>query len=84
MRKGSKRLDALKMCDDCRVAAVTEDEFDPHGAPARPNVRTTDDYLRERADTYRRRTRAMTADGPCYLVAFFQKLHSAPRDLRRN
>jgi hypothetical protein len=36
------------MCDDCRVAAVIEDDFDPHGAPPRPNVRTTDDYLRER------------------------------------
>jgi ferredoxin len=46
--QGSKRLEALKMCDDCRVAAVTEDDFDPHGAPLRPNVRTTDDYLRER------------------------------------
>jgi ferredoxin len=44
----SKRLDALKMCEDCRVAAVTEDGFDPHGAPPRPAVRTTDDYLRER------------------------------------
>jgi ferredoxin len=45
---GSKRLEALKMCDDCRVSAVAEDDFDPHGAPPRPNVRTTDDYLRER------------------------------------
>lgn len=47
-KQGSKRLDALKMCEDCRVTVVTEDEFDPHGAPLRPNVRTTDDYLRER------------------------------------
>ena len=46
--QGSKRLDALRMCENCRVAAVTEDEFDPHGAPPRPAVRTTDDYLRER------------------------------------
>ena len=23
-------------------------EFDPYGAPPRPNVRTTEDYLRER------------------------------------
>ena len=46
--QGSKRLDALKMCDDCRVSAVAEDDFDPHGAPPRRNVRTTDDYLRER------------------------------------
>jgi ferredoxin len=47
-KQGSKRLDALKMCEDCRVTVVTEDEFDPHGASLRPNVRTTDDYLRER------------------------------------
>lgn len=47
-KQSSKRLDALKMCEDCRVTVVTEDEFDPHGAPPRPNVRTTDDYLRER------------------------------------
>ena len=46
--QGSKRLDALKMCDDCRVVAATEDGFDPHGAPPRPAVRTSDDYLRER------------------------------------
>jgi ferredoxin len=45
--QGSKRLDALRMCENCRVAVVTEDEFDPH-APLRPAVRTTDDYLRER------------------------------------
>ena len=42
------RLDLIKMCEDCRVAVVTEREFDPHGAPARPKPRTTDDYLRER------------------------------------
>jgi len=52
--KNSKRLDALKMCEDCRVIAVTEDGFDPHGAPPRPAMRTTDDYLREREE-YRRR-----------------------------
>ena len=50
---GSKRLDLIKMCDDCRVTVVTEDEFDPHGAPRRPNVRTTDDYLREREQRHR-------------------------------
>src|SRR5579864_6023292 len=41
--KNSERLEALRMCEDCRVAIVTEQGFDPHGAPARPNVRTTDD-----------------------------------------
>jgi ferredoxin len=51
--QGSKRLDALKMCEDCRAAAMIEDDFDPHGAPLRPNVRTTDDYLREREERQR-------------------------------
>ena len=44
----ANRLDIIKMCEDCRVAAVTEEGFDPYGAPARPKPRTTDDYLRER------------------------------------
>jgi ferredoxin len=51
--QNSKRLDALKMCEDCRVALVTEDDFDPHGPQPRPNVRTTDDYLRERQEHQR-------------------------------
>jgi ferredoxin len=51
--KDSKRIDVLRMCEDCRVAVVTEEEFDPHGAPPRPNVRTSDDYLRERAQRER-------------------------------
>jgi ferredoxin len=42
------RPDVIKMCENCRVAVVTEEGFDPHGAPARPKPRTTDDYLRER------------------------------------
>jgi ferredoxin len=42
------RLDVIKMCEDCRVAVVTEEGIDPYGAPARPKLRTTDDYLRER------------------------------------
>src|SRR5262249_45047851 len=49
MYKGSvRRLDIIKMCEDCRIAAVTEENFDPYGAPARPAPRTTEDYLRER------------------------------------
>jgi ferredoxin len=50
MFKGQpKRLDVLKMCDDCRVATMSEQDFDPYGPP-RPSVRTTDDYLREREE----------------------------------
>jgi ferredoxin len=48
------RLDLMKMCDDCRVAAVSEEDLDPHGAPPRPKPRTTDDYLREREDLQRK------------------------------
>jgi ferredoxin len=49
MFQGSaRRLDVLKMCADCRVIAVTEDKLDPYAAAARPNTRTTEDYLRER------------------------------------
>jgi ferredoxin len=47
-QNSAKRLDLIKMCDDCRVIVAAEESFDPHGAPARPPVRTTDDYLRER------------------------------------
>ena len=48
MFKGSaQRLSVIKMCDDCRVAAMTATDFDPYGAP-RPNPRTSEDYFRER------------------------------------
>ena len=47
-KDSKKRLDIIKMCADCRVIAVTEDNLDPFGAPKRPPLRTTDDYLRER------------------------------------
>jgi ferredoxin len=54
MFKGkAERLEVLKMCEDCRVAAVAEAEFDPYGAPPRPKVRTSDDYLREREERER-------------------------------
>jgi hypothetical protein len=36
------------MCADCRVEAVVNEGFDPHGAPQRPAVMTTEDYLRAR------------------------------------
>jgi ferredoxin len=46
-KESLERLDLIRMCDDCRVAFVSEKEFDPYGPPRTP-VRTTDDYLRER------------------------------------
>lgn len=48
MYKGSsRRLDVIKMCDDCRVNVAAEEGFEPYGTQS-PTVRTTDDYLRER------------------------------------
>jgi len=47
-KNSKKRLDVIKMCADCRVVAMAEENFDPFGAPKRPTVRTTEDYLRER------------------------------------
>jgi ferredoxin len=44
-----RRLDAIRMCGDCRVIALTEAERDRSGTPPRPDLRTTEDYLRERA-----------------------------------
>ncbi len=50
MYQGSaQRLNVIKMCEDCRVAAMTESDFDPYAAP-RPAPRTTEDYLREREE----------------------------------
>lgn len=49
-KNSAQRLDLIKMCDTCRVTVVTEQEFDPHAkTPPRPRLRTTEDYLRERA-----------------------------------
>lgn len=47
--ENAKRLDLMRMCEDCRAAASVEASVDPHAAP-RPRVRTTEDYLRERAE----------------------------------
>jgi ferredoxin len=32
----AKRLDVIRMCEDCRVEAVMNESFDPHAAPPRP------------------------------------------------
>jgi ferredoxin len=46
---GENRVRVLMMCEDCRVEAAFNEGFDPHAAPPRPPPRTTEDYLRERA-----------------------------------
>jgi hypothetical protein len=52
-QNAAARLDVIKMCEDCRVIAITEQEFDPYGAPPKPKPRTTEDYLRERDEAER-------------------------------
>jgi ferredoxin len=47
-KDSNRRLDLVKMCADCRVQVTAEENFDPFGAPQRPRLRTTDDYLRAR------------------------------------
>src|SRR5229473_1298305 len=49
-QNSAARLEVIKMCEDCRVVSITEQEFDPYGAPPRPRLRTTEDYLREREE----------------------------------
>jgi ferredoxin len=45
-----RRSDAIRMCADCRVITMSETKFDPFaGVPERAPPRTTEDYLRERA-----------------------------------
>ena len=49
-----RRIDALKMCGECRAIAVTEAEFARSSAPTRPRIRTTEDYLLERGQQTQR------------------------------
>ena len=44
-KDSARRIDLIKMCDDCRVATTAEEQFDPFGAPQRPRLRTSDDYI---------------------------------------
>jgi ferredoxin len=44
----ARRIDVVRMCDNCRVEAVMNESFDPHAAPQRPPIMTTEDYLRAR------------------------------------
>ena len=44
MYQDSKKLDLIKMCDDCRVNAQYHDENSPFKYGEKPKIRTTDDY----------------------------------------
>ena len=53
-KDSKKRLDVIRMCSDCRVNAMAEENFDPFATTPRPAVRTTEDYLREREEAARK------------------------------
>ncbi len=46
--ENARRLELVRMCDNCRVDVVMNEGFDPHEASRRPAPRTTEDYLRAR------------------------------------
>ena len=50
MYMDSAAIDRIRMCDDCRVIVQFEVTDNPFAAAPRPRPRTTDDYLRERAE----------------------------------
>jgi hypothetical protein len=50
MYQDSGATDRIRMCDDCRVIVQFEATDNPLAAGPRPKTRTTDDYLRERAE----------------------------------
>lgn len=47
--QGSEIADRMRMCADCRIIVQSENKLDPYAGAPRPDVRTTDDYLAERA-----------------------------------
>ncbi len=46
--ENARRVDVVRMCEKCRVEAVMNEGFDPYGAPQRPPIMTTEDYLKMR------------------------------------
>ena len=64
MYQDSSAIDRIRMCDDCRVVVQFEATDNPLAAGPRPKTRTTDDYLRERAEIEEARRRfRQEADG---------------------
>jgi ferredoxin len=47
---GEARTRSLMMCEDCRVESAYNEGFDPHAMSERAKPRTSEDYLRERAE----------------------------------
>ncbi len=45
MFQDSEQTKLIKMCDDCRILALSEKGDEPFAEGTRPKVRTTEDYL---------------------------------------
>ena len=63
MFAGEGALERLKMCDNCRVVAMAEEDTHPLAGAPRPMVRTTEDYLKEREELRRMAQTDMKAKG---------------------
>ena len=63
MFAGEGALDRLKMCDNCRVVALAEEDTHPLAGAPRPMVRTTEDYLQEREQLRRMAKADLEAKG---------------------
>ncbi|GAB4391287.1 MAG: 4Fe-4S binding protein [Kiloniellaceae bacterium] len=48
MFQDAGQIDRIKMCEDCRVTSQFDSADNPFQLGERPQIRTTDDYLRER------------------------------------
>lgn len=46
--ENTKRIELIKMCEECRVEASINMNIDPFAGPPRPTPKTSDDYLKER------------------------------------
>lgn len=58
-----KALDRLKMCENCRVIAMSEEDTQPLAHGNVPVPKTTDDYLREREELRQKAAEDMAAKG---------------------
>lgn len=63
MFKDAQALDRLKMCDDCRIIAMSEVGDNPMALGEVPVTRTTDDYIRERDELRREAAKDMMKKG---------------------
>ena len=75
-KDSATRLDVIKMCEDCRVAVMTEEDFDPYGAPRAAPCAPPTTICASASERSARRPRRSVM---CYFVAFSRNFTSASR-----